>query len=68
VTDIITLQNQSQGSPIVAEAKRLVPNVVFKGQPRPITDIPVLGITIEDIQKINPDSDEVGIVNTHNDL
>lgn len=68
VTDIITLQNQSQGSPIVAEAKRLVPNVVFKGQPRPITDIPVLGVTIEDIQKINPDSDEVGIVNTHNDL
>lgn len=68
ITDVIRLQQQAEGLPIVAEAKRMIPNPIYKGTPKPVMEIPALRMTIDDIQELSGDSDSVGIANSSNSV
>jgi hypothetical protein len=54
--------------PVVATARRLIPNPRYNGTPKPILEISSLHMSIDDIQSITGDSDNVGIANTNNDV
>lgn len=68
IMDVIALQNQAQGLPVIAEAVRMIPNPIYKGQPRPILSIPALHMTEDDIQELTGESDAVGMADVNNNV
>ena len=68
VTDVIQMQNTSEGLPIIVTARRLIPNPRYYGPTKPLLEIPSLRMTEDDIQDITGDSDNVGIANSNNNV
>lgn len=68
VQDIINLQNQANGLSIICDAKRQMPNPIYRGPLKPILEIKALHLTEDDIQELSGDSDNVGMANINNDV
>lgn len=68
IMDVISLQNTSNGLPIIASVRRLIPNPRYHGPLRPVLEIQALGMTEDDIQNLTGDSDNVGIANANNNV
>lgn len=68
VQDIINLQNQANGLSIICDAKRQIPNPIYRGSLKPILEIKALHLTEDDIQELSGDSDNIGMANINNDV
>ena len=61
------MQNQSEGLPIVAEARRMTPNPIW-GAPVPVLSIQALHMTEDDLQELSGTSDTVGLANSRGNV